>query len=184
MSEMPTNVANCQKSDFPPGRKLKFKFLPKTFSPQALWKWLRPTPPDRTLWKILISSQIFGKNDTMSKALVFDKRSQGLPLNTRIKDFPQRPCVHSLRSKAWDWERCAIKFWYCLFDAHEFVFVTLEIIFEMKLHNASELNISSIFDRKESSLQSRIAGSRLFRTVNREQSFYLSSPFWMRSWKE
>ena len=58
-----------------------------------------------------------------------------------------------------------MKFWYCLFDAHEFVFVTLEIIFEMKLHNASELNISSIFDRKKSSSRSRIAGSRLFRTV-------------------
>ena len=35
MSEMPTNVVNCQKSDFPPGRNLKIQIPPQNLS-QAL----------------------------------------------------------------------------------------------------------------------------------------------------
>ena len=55
MSEMPTNVVNCQKSDFPPGRNLKIQSpLPKPFLPKNFEKSL---PPDRTLWKILICPQ-------------------------------------------------------------------------------------------------------------------------------
>ena len=59
MSEMPTNVVNCRKSDSsPPGRYLKIQIPPKTHSPQALWKVT--SPQDRTPLKILISPQNFG----------------------------------------------------------------------------------------------------------------------------
>jgi hypothetical protein len=59
MSEMPINAVNHQKSDSPQAEIWKFKFLPKTLSPQALWKVT--SPPDRTLWKILIFPQNFGE---------------------------------------------------------------------------------------------------------------------------
>ena len=37
MSEMPTNVANCQESDFPLGRKLKIQIPPQNpFYPGTL----------------------------------------------------------------------------------------------------------------------------------------------------
>ena len=58
MSEMPTNIANCQKSDFPLDRKLKNQIPPQTlFLPGTLKS---NSPPDRTLCKILISPQNFG----------------------------------------------------------------------------------------------------------------------------
>ena len=59
MSEMPTNVVNCQKSDFPPGRNLKIQIPSQNpFSPGTLKS---DSPPDRTLSKILISLQNFGE---------------------------------------------------------------------------------------------------------------------------
>ena len=60
MSEMPTNIVNCQKSDFPPRQKSEnSNSSPKPFLPRHFEKWL--PPPDITLWKIPISPQNFGE---------------------------------------------------------------------------------------------------------------------------
>ena len=59
MSEMPKNVGNCQNQTPPSGRNLKIPILShKSFS-QGTMK--SDFPPKRTVWKILISRQNFGK---------------------------------------------------------------------------------------------------------------------------
>ena len=55
MSEIPTNVVNCQKSDF---RNLKIQIPPENLFSSGT---LKSEPQDRTLWKILISPQNFGE---------------------------------------------------------------------------------------------------------------------------
>ena len=47
MSEMPTYVVNCQKSDFPPGRNLKIQIPPENLFSQGTLK-SDFTPPSQT----------------------------------------------------------------------------------------------------------------------------------------
>ena len=59
MSEMPENVANCQKSDFPPGQNLKIQIPPKNpFSPGT-------SPQTEPFGKSWFLTKILERNDTM-----------------------------------------------------------------------------------------------------------------------
>ena len=69
MSEMPENVANCQKSDFPPpGRNLKIQIPHQNPSSPGTLKSDFP-PQTEPFGKSQFLPKILGRNDTMSMHL-------------------------------------------------------------------------------------------------------------------
>ena len=83
------NFFDIKKQNPPPLAEVrKLKFHSKTLSPKAFWK---VTPPHRNLWKIPISPQNFGRNETITR-LYHSKRfqTQDEPFDTFVLVPPRQ----------------------------------------------------------------------------------------------